>query len=91
MSTNEINLKVSELRELKRMAEELQAEIDVLQDGIKDHMTAAGVDEILGIDYKITWKPVTTSRIDSSALKKALPDVAAQFLRETTSRRFCLT
>ena len=39
-------------------------------------------------EYKITWKAVTASRIDTTALKKALPDVAQAFTRETTSRRF---
>ena len=39
-------------------------------------------------EYKITWKPVTTTRIDAAALRKALPDVAARFTKETTVRRF---
>ena len=41
-------------------------------------------------EYSITWKPVTTARIDTGALKKALPDVAAAFTREVTARRFCV-
>ena len=41
-------------------------------------------------EYKITWKPVTSSRIDTTALRKALPEVAAAFTRETTVRRFCV-
>ena len=39
-------------------------------------------------EYKITWKAVTSSRIDTAALKKALPDVAERFTKETTVRRF---
>ena len=39
-------------------------------------------------EYKIIWKPVTTTRIDAAALRKALPDVAARFTKETTVRRF---
>lgn len=35
-------------------------------------------------------KSVTTARIDTSALKKALPEVAAAFTKETTVRRFCV-
>ena len=38
----------------------------------------------------VTYKAVTSSRIDTGALKKALPDLAAQFTRSTTSRRFCI-
>ena len=91
MSTNEINSKVSELRELRRMSEELQTEIDALQDVIKAHMTDLGVDELNGIDYKVTWKAVSSSRIDSAALKKAFPDIAKNFTKTTICRRFCLT
>ena len=51
-------------------------------------MTAAGVDVLTGSDWKAVWKPITTSRIDTTALKKALPDLAAQFTKTSTVRRF---
>ena len=35
MSATEINAKVKELRELRRMADELAAEIEAVQDSIK--------------------------------------------------------
>ena len=41
-------------------------------------------------EYKITWKPVTTVRIDTTALKKAMPEVAQAFTRQATTRRFTL-
>lgn len=72
MSTIEMENKVKELRELRRMAEELEAEISAIQDSIKAHMTAAGVEELAGADYKVTWKAVTSSRLDTTALRKAL-------------------
>ena len=90
MSLNEMDSKVKELRELRRMADELAAEIDSIQDAIKAHMDAEGVDTINGVDWKVTYKAVTSSRIDTGALKKALPDLAQQFTRVTTARRFSL-
>lgn len=90
MNTDELSVKIKELRELRRMAEELAAEIASIQDSIKTEMTARAVDELAGADWKITYKSVTSSRLDSAALKKALPDVAAQFTKSTTSRRFCV-
>ena len=82
--------KVKELRELRRMAEELQAEIDAAQDAIKAHMDSQGVDTLAGSDWKVTWKPVTSSRMDTAALKKALPEIAERFMKSTTNRRFVL-
>ena len=64
MSNTEIQSKVNELRELRRMADELTAEIESIQDAIKAHMTAIDADTLMGADYKITWKTVTSSRFD---------------------------
>ena len=88
MSNTEIQSKVHELRELRRMADELAAEIEAAQDAIKAHMTAIDADTLTGADYKITWKSVTSCRFDSTAFKKAMPDLAERFTRSTTSRRF---
>ena len=46
MSTQEITASVAELQELRRMQEELNAEIDALQDRIKAHMTASGAETL---------------------------------------------
>ena len=90
MSINELDMKVKELRELRRMADELQAEIDAAQDAIKAHMDSQGVDTLAGSDWKVTWKPVTSSRMDTTALKKALPEIAERCRKSVTSRRFVL-
>lgn len=90
MSINEMDSKIKELRELRRMADELAAEMETIQDSIKAHMDAAGVDTINGTDWNVTYRAVTSSRIDTAALKKALPDVVERFSKTTTARRFCI-
>ena len=90
MSINEMDSKIKELRERRRMADELAAEMEAIQDSIKAHMDAAGVDTINGTDWKVTYRAVTSSRIDTAALKKALPDVVERFSKTTTARRFCI-
>lgn len=88
MVNKNLDSQIHELRELRRMADELAAAIDTIQDAIKAEMTAAGVDVLTGSNWKAVWKPITTSRIDTAALKKALPDLAAQFTKTSTVRRF---
>lgn len=90
MSINEMDNKIKELRELRRMADELTAEMESVTDSIKRHMDAEGVDTLNGTDWKVTYKAVTSSRLDTTALKKALPDLTAQFTKTTTARRFCI-
>ena len=88
MSINEIKAKAAELKELKAMQEELSAEISAIEDEIKAAM--GDREQIIAGGYKITWKTVTISRLDSTALKKALPEIAARFTKQTTSRRFLI-
>ena len=88
MSINEIEAKARELRQLQALIEEAQAEAEAIKDALKAAMGDS--ESIQAGEYKITWKAVTSSRIDTTALKKALPDVADRFTRETTTRRFCV-
>ena len=88
MGSNELRGKIYELRELRRMADEISAEIETLQDAIKAHMDDSGVDTIAGTDYKVTYKSVTTSRFDSAAFRKDNPEIASAYMKTTTTRRF---
>ena len=90
MSTNELNTLARDLKELRLMAEQLDAEIKTIEDAIKAHMTEHAVDTLITTDVKITWRTVTSSRIDTAALKKTLPEIAERFMKQTTTRRFCV-
>ena len=90
MSIFELSTKVNELRELRRMADEIAGEIEAIQDSIKEHMDTVGIDSVLGPDYKITWRSVTSSRFDSTAFKKDNPEMAAAYMKKTTTRRFTI-
>lgn len=88
MSINELENKCRELRQLQALIEEAQAEAEAIKDALKAAMGDS--ETVQAGEYKITWKAVTTARIDISALKKALPELAEQFTRSTTTRRFCV-
>ena len=90
MSNETMTMKVRELRELKRMQDELAAEIEAIQDEIKATMTSMETDTLTGADWRITWKPVTASRFDSKAFKADHADLYGQYSKTTTSRRFCV-
>ncbi|WOC74307.1 hypothetical protein RX717_09770 [Intestinibacillus sp. NTUH-41-i26] len=90
MDKTELNSKVKDLRELRRMSEEIAAEIEAITDTIKREMTAQGVDMLTGDDWKATWKPVQSARFDSKAFKVAMPDLYERFTRSAETRRFVL-
>ena len=86
MSTHELERTCRELRQLQALIDEAQAEAETIKDAIKAAMGSQ--EAVQAGEYKITWKHVTTTRIDAAALRKALPDVATRFTKETTVRRF---
>lgn len=90
MSAQEIRAKAQDLRELKRMQEELEAEIEAAQDEIKAYMTAHKVEALTGTDYKITYQEITSSRLDTVALRRDMPEIAAMYTKKTTAKRFTL-
>jgi len=88
MSNPNMESIVKELLELKRMKEELEAEITAMEDEIKKVM---GDEELLTAGaFKVSWKNFISSRVDTTALKKAMPEIAEQFTKQTKSRRFAI-
>ena len=88
MIEKELTAKIKLLREMQRMAEEAQAEAEALKDEIKALMGDS--EELRAGEYRITWKPVKASRIDTAALKRAMPELAERFTISSTSRRFVI-
>lgn len=88
MSEKELTAKIKLLREMQRMAEEAQAEAEALKDEIKALMGDS--EELRAGEYRITWKPVKASRIDTAALKRAMPELAERFTISSTSWRFVI-
>ena len=88
-ASNDIITKVQELMELRRMSEELQEEINALQEAVKDFMGSE--ETMIAGAFKVSYKSVTSSRLDTSALKHDLPNVAALYTKQITTRRFTVS
>ncbi len=88
MSTNELERKIRELRELQALIEEAEQEAEAIKDAVKLYM--GDTEELRAGEYRVMWRPVKTLRLDSQGLKKAMPDIHAAFSREVETRRFCV-
>lgn len=84
----DVNTIMAELAQYIRIQEEAAATVEALKDQLKAQMQAAGVDTLAGAEHKATYKAVTNSRVDTTALKKELPDIAARYTKTTETRRF---
>ena len=90
MSINEMSAKVRELKELKAMAEELAQEITAIEDSIKAELNSQNKEEMIVGAFKVRWTTVSSERFDTTAFKKALPELAKQFTKTNTTRRFSI-
>lgn len=88
MAMENLNALMREIAEYTRMAEEIGATLDSLKDTLKKHMEENGLDSIAGSEHKASYKAVTSSRIDTTALKRDLPEIAAKYTKTTETRRF---
>ena len=88
MSTLEITGKALEWRKLQTMIRELEAQAEAIKAAITAEMDARRTDTMQADIFTIRWTVYTSSRLDATALKRELPDVAARYTRTTEARRF---
>lgn len=82
----ELERKVNEYREYKRMAEELEQ----LRDSLRDEIIAMmqGAPEVMAGACKVMYKDVQSVRLDSKLLQATHPDIYAECSKRTTYKRF---
>lgn len=85
MNINDI---MKELAQYKRLQDETTAIIEGLTDQLKEYMNENQLETLAGDEHKATYKIVTSSRIDTTALKKAMPEVVTAYTKTTETRRF---
>ena len=86
MSNPNLEPKIKELLELKRLKEELEAEIAGMEGEIKSVM--GDEETLIAGAFKVSWTPYTSSRFDSTRFKKDHAELAAAYTKTTTTRRF---
>lgn len=91
MATNELISKLNDLAQLRRLADDLDAEISAIQDEIKAHMATAQTDTLTAGAFRVVWKSVTSTRIDTAALRRELPEVWQEYGKTTTTKRFTVS
>lgn len=88
MSENQLKAKIRQLRKLQALIEKTEKEAEAIKNEIKAHM--GDTEELRAGEYKVTWKNVVSTRLDTKAMKQALPDLVERFTSTVTTRRFCV-
>ena len=91
MGTNDLETKITKMQEWEALAEEAKAEAEALRNEIKAELTRRNAEEVTTEKYIVRWTSVLSQRFDSTAFKRAMPDVYRAFTKQVSSRRFSVS
>lgn len=82
--------KIKEYRKQKTRADKANASMEALRAEITAEMDARHTDTVYSPFGKVTWKDVSSTRLNSKALKAAHPALYASFCTKSSFKRFVL-
>ena len=91
MATEIITKKIAELQELEAFIEEVKAEAEAIRDEIKEEMLQRETEEMVAGQYIVRWTSVLSQRLDTTALKKAMPELYKSYTKQVSSKRFTIS
>jgi len=91
MSIDEITSKVETLKEWEAIQNEAAEMVESIKDEIKRYMDGAGLEELEAGTHIVRYTKVLSSRFDSTAFKRVMPDVYKSYTKQVTSRRFTVS
>ena len=90
MSTIDLETKITKMQEWETLAVKAKAEAEALRDEIKAELNNRNTEEVTTGKYIVRWTSVLSQRFDSTAFKKAMPEVYKAYTKQVSSRRFSI-
>lgn len=91
MSTIDLETKITKMQEWETLAVKAKAEAEALRDEIKAELNNRNTEEVTTGKYIVRWTSVLSQRFDSTAFKKAMPEVYKAYTKQVSSRRFSVS
>ena len=76
ITRKEMDSKINEIRQLKAMKEELEQNLSALQNEVIEYFKENDIDEVIGNDYKATYKMQSRETLDKKKLESDLGDLS---------------
>lgn len=94
MSNEILTAKIKELKDLEQMQTEVKAEIETIKDELKSILVEQDTEELIVNTsdevHIIRYTTVLSQRLDSTQLKKKLPEIYTAYLKQVSSKRFSI-
>lgn len=91
MRTTDMIKRIEEIKELESMIAELKAEMESYKDELKAELTERDVEELEAGQYIVRYTDVLSNRLDSSRMKKDLPELYKSYTKQVASKRFTIS
>ncbi len=91
MSMNELLSLVEEINEYNTLLEEVKEILADRQDKIKAYMTASDLEEVNVGQYFVRYQPIARNTLNTTLLKKDLPELYKSYLKVVNSTRFTIS
>ena len=88
MTERMIENRIRKLQAIEVHLKELEEQAETLRTELKADLEEKGLDELQTANFMISWKEITSMRLDSKALKASFPDIYGQFVKQSFYRRF---
>lgn len=88
MTERMIESRIKKLQAIEARQKELEQKAEAIRAELKADLEQKGLEELQTKNFVVRWKEIISSRLDSKALKAALPEIYAQYCRQASSRRF---
>ena len=91
LSKKKMEQMIVEYDELKMQLEAIKAQMEERENGFKAEMERRGVSELEVGNRTVRWTSFTSQRFDSTAFRKAEPELYKQWTKEVNGHRFTVS
>lgn len=91
MELAEMAERAREIKRLRHQAEELKKSIEALEGILKEEMMARETETLICEELKLSYKTVSSMRLDTKALKAEQPQLYQRYAQAVETHRFTIT
>ncbi|MCI8328228.1 MAG: hypothetical protein HFG02_01050 [Oscillibacter sp.] len=91
MDNLQMDEKLAQYRRCRRAIDDLKREAAAIESEVKAELEARGVEQAETAHYKVSWKTVASTRLDTKALKEERPEIYARYASASVTKRFTVS
>ena len=91
MDNLQMDEKLARLRRCRREMDTLKQEAEAIEAEVKAELESRGVEQAETAHYKVSWKTVSSPRLDTKALKADRPEIYGRYAVTSSTKRFTVT